>query len=72
MGQEKAESWGVGGEEVWGMDPPWKGAWGLLELGPSGQTRSLITSVSPSVWGLVGAEPRGESSQYLLRPEPSQ
>lgn len=54
------------------MDPPWKGAWGLLELGPSGQTRSLITSVSPSVWGLVSAEPRGESSQYLLRPEPSQ
>lgn len=59
-------------KEVLGMDQLWKGAWGLWELGPLGQTRILITTVSPSVWGLVGAEPRCGSSQYLLRPESPQ
>lgn len=48
------------------------GAWSLLELGPSGQTGILITSVSSSVWGLVSAEPWRGSTQYLLRSEPSQ
>lgn len=54
------------------MDQLWKGAWSLWELGPLGQTRILITTVSPSVRGLVGAEPRRGSSQYLLRPESPQ
>lgn len=53
------------------MASSWKGVWSLWKLGPSGQTRILITSIF-SVWGLIGAKPRGRSTQYLLCPEPAQ